>query len=71
MSVYLSLYKGKKNALRTNKKKEDSKEKIVTSQTETKENKPASNKVCMSELIQSHDVNSSTNINTAVRGLAK
>uniref|UniRef100_A0A8C7Z9F9 [histone H4]-lysine(20) N-methyltransferase n=1 Tax=Oryzias sinensis TaxID=183150 RepID=A0A8C7Z9F9_9TELE len=44
MSVYLSLCKGKKNALRTNKKKEDSKEKIVTSQTETKENKPASNK---------------------------
>ncbi|XP_011477426.1 N-lysine methyltransferase KMT5A isoform X3 [Oryzias latipes] len=46
--------KGKKNVLRTNKKKEDSKEKIVTSQTETKENKPASNKQTCKDKIQTY-----------------
>ncbi|RVE68271.1 hypothetical protein OJAV_G00089090 [Oryzias javanicus] len=39
--------KGKKHAQRTNKKKEDPKEKTVPSQTETKENKPASNKTIL------------------------
>ncbi|XP_072243072.1 lysine methyltransferase 5Ab [Leuresthes tenuis] len=39
--------KGKKHVLRTDKKPEDTVEHTVTSQAETKENKPATNKTCI------------------------
>lgn len=44
--VYFHVCKGKKNELGTDKKPEESVEHKVTSSKETKENKPATNKVC-------------------------
>lgn len=43
--IYFYVYKGKKNVLRTDIKHEDTVEGMVTSRKETKENKPAANKV--------------------------
>ncbi|CAG6016733.1 unnamed protein product [Menidia menidia] len=42
--------KGKKGVLRTDKKSENTGERTVTAQTETKENKPAAEKNCISKV---------------------
>lgn len=43
--IHVYVYAGKKNVLRADKKPENPAEDTVTSLTETKENKPANNKV--------------------------
>lgn len=43
--IHVYVYAGKKNVLRVDKKPENPAEDTVTSLTETKENKPANNKV--------------------------
>lgn len=45
--THLCANKGKKNVLRTDGRSEDTAEHKVTSQADTKENKPTTNKVCL------------------------